>query len=306
MQGEGPLLVTAAVAVGAAGLTCGALRFVRFTAPSPEQVAGEVEAVAERAGVRGMLARRLRPLETTGIALTVALVAILAAVALFGGMAILGAQTDLWVVDAIGAAWGSQNAGPVSTMILEWITALGGTDLAITIAIAASAILLLRRPQLGPPLFLVSVLLGQSLLHIGVKLLVRRDRPPVPPLTGFEGFSFPSGHSATAAAMFAALALLLSRDRSRPVSIALGGAAAGLTAMVAASRVLLGVHWVTDVVAGVALGFLWFVACALAFGGRRLRLASGALPTPGRAHAHARGEADSERDADTGRPARSA
>jgi hypothetical protein len=41
---------------------------------------------------------------------------------------------------------------------------------------------------------------------------------------------------------------------------------------VAASRALLGVHWLTDVVAGVALGWGWFVVCAVLFGGRRTRL----------------------------------
>jgi hypothetical protein len=45
-------------------------------------------------------------------------------------------------------------------------------------------------------------------------------------------------------------------------------------AAVAASRVLLGVHWVTDVVAGVALGFGWFVVCSIAFGGALLHFAA--------------------------------
>jgi undecaprenyl-diphosphatase len=266
------------VGVGAAGLTTGVLQLVRFTAPSPEQVADEVEAVARRSGVLGVIARRLHPLEATGVALTVALLAIIAAVAVFGVMAILGTRTNLWVIDALGASWGSAHAGPQSTAILEVITSFGGTAVAFPLTAVAVIWLLVRRNQLGPPLFLVSVMLGQSLVHNAVKLLVQRHRPPVPPLTGFEGTSFPSGHSATAAAMFAAFALLLSRGRSRPVSIALGAAGAAMAAMVAASRVLLGVHWVTDVVAGVALGFLWFVVCALAFGGRRLRLAPGLVP----------------------------
>jgi membrane-associated phospholipid phosphatase len=291
VQGQGPLLVTAAIAVAVTGLTSAVLRLIRFTAPSPERVAGEVEAAVEtaveRTGLPGLLARRLRPLEATGVGLTVALLAIVAAVAVFGAMAILGTRTRLWVVDATGAAWGSSHAGPVSTRVLELITTLGGTSFAFPVTTAAVAVMWLRRARPGPPLFLIAVVLGQSLVHNGVKLLVHRQRPPVPPLTGWEGFSFPSGHAATATALFAALALLLSRGRSRPVAIALGSAAAGLAAMVASSRVLLGVHWVTDVTAGVALGFLWFVACALAFGGRRLRLAVDSEPPPARTAAAA-------------------
>ncbi|MBA2634975.1 MAG: phosphatase PAP2 family protein, partial [Chloroflexi bacterium] len=52
---------------------------------------------------------------------------------------------------------------------------------------------------------------------------------------------------------------------------ALAGAAAGLTVMVAGSRVLLDVHWLSDVIAGLALGSAWFSICAIAFGGRLLR-----------------------------------
>jgi undecaprenyl-diphosphatase len=277
VQGEGPLVATAVVATGTAGLTVGVLQLVRFTAPPPEQladqVAEEVKVAAERTGITGFIARRIHPLEATGVALTAALLSIVAAVAVFGGMAILGTRTHLWVVDALGARWGSDNAGPASTRVLELITDLGGTMVAFPLTAAVAGWLLYRYKRLGPPLFLVSVMLGQSVVHNLVKLIVHRPRPPVPPLTGWAGYSFPSGHSATAAAMFCALALLLSRGRSRPVSIALGAAGAGLAAMVAASRVLLGVHWVTDVAAGLALGFLWFAACALAFGGRRLRLA---------------------------------
>jgi undecaprenyl-diphosphatase len=45
----------------------------------------------------------------------------------------------------------------------------------------------------------------------------------------------------------------------------------GLAVAVAASRVLLAVHWTTDVIAGIALGWAWFALCAVAFGGRLLR-----------------------------------
>jgi membrane-associated phospholipid phosphatase len=51
----------------------------------------------------------------------------------------------------------------------------------------------------------------------------------------------------------------------------LAGLAAGIAVAVAASRVLLDVHWLSDVIAGLALGWGWFAVCAIAFGGRILR-----------------------------------
>jgi membrane-associated phospholipid phosphatase len=95
------------------------------------------------------------------------------------------------------------------------------------------------------------------------------------PIAETLGPSFPSGHSSWSAAFLAATALILSRNRTPPVRAALAGAAAGLAVSVAATRVLLTMHWLSDVVAGLALGWAWFAVCAMAFGGRVLRFGAG-------------------------------
>jgi len=87
-----------------------------------------------------------------------------------------------------------------------------------------------------------------------------------------SGSSFPSGHSAAAAATWAALAFLAGRHLSGRGRVTVGIAACVIAVMVATSRVLLGVHWLTDVVAGLFVGWGWFTLVAVAFGGRLLRL----------------------------------
>jgi hypothetical protein len=118
--------------------------------------------------------------------------------------------------------------------------------------------------------FLLTVLLGEVVLVNSIKELLHRVRPTFNPIAETLGPSFPSGHSATAAAFYAAVALVLARRRSPRARSLLAGAAVAVAIGVAASRVLLGVHWLSDVVAGLAFGWGWFAVCAVAFGGRFL------------------------------------
>jgi membrane-associated phospholipid phosphatase len=105
-----------------------------------------------------------------------------------------------------------------------------------------------------------------SIAAAGIKLVVERSRPPLAepglqPAVSLPGdYSFPSGHAATAFAAAAAVAVCYPRLR---------WAVLGLAALVALSRVYLGVHFTTDVVAGAALGTAIGLATALL--GRRLR-----------------------------------
>jgi undecaprenyl-diphosphatase len=114
--------------------------------------------------------------------------------------------------------------------------------------------------------------IGEVLLNNGVKLLVRRERPDVLHLMAAHGYSFPSGHTGAAAAAWAAVALVLGRDRPRLVRSLLAAGAVLIAIVVATSRALLGVHWVSDVLGGLALGWGWFLLVAIVFGGRRQRL----------------------------------
>ena len=144
--------------------------------------------------------------------------------------------------------------------------------------------------------FLLAVYLGNKLVTNGIKDLIDRARPTLNPIAETLGPAFPSGHSSTAASTYAALALILARRRSPRVRALLAGAAGGIAVGVAASRVLMDVHWLSDVIAGLFLGWAWFALCAIAFGGRRLRFAepmetAAAEAPPGEPETDARGRA---------------
>jgi membrane-associated phospholipid phosphatase len=235
---------------------------------------GPAEHAAEelfRARAARWLRRRLDPGAATGLALTVALGLIFLAALGFGAVSdMVTAQTGLYRYDASAAAWGAEHATPFSTRLLGLITWLGATVTVLSVTVALGVLEWLRRRRLAVLAFLVMVAVGQNLIANTVKELVDRPRPPVPHLASSSGFSFPSGHTAAAAATWAAVALVLGRGRPLRVKALLATGAALLTVAVAASRVLLGVHWLTDVIGGAALGFGWFAVCSVAFGGALL------------------------------------
>jgi undecaprenyl-diphosphatase len=169
------------------------------------------------------------------------------------------------------ARFGADHATSVSTHVLKVITDFGSTTGVIVIALLVAAFEWHRLPSRAIVPFLALVVAGQSVLSNSVKALVDRARPNIHPLASFASTSFPSGHTTAAAASYAAFALVLSRGRTRRTQSVVVGAAAAMAGAVGLSRILLGVHWLTDVVAGLALGWAWFAVCAIAFGGRLLR-----------------------------------
>jgi membrane-associated phospholipid phosphatase len=224
-----------------------------------------------RARAARFLRRRLDPEAATGLALTIALGLVFAAALGFGLVAdMVTSETGLYRLDASAAAWGADNATPASTWFLGLVTWLGATVTVLAVTVALGGLEWLRRRRLAVLAFMVTVVVGQNLIANTVKALVERERPPVPHLASSSGFSFPSGHTAAAAATWAAVVLVLGRGRPFRSKAWLGAGAAAVVVAVAASRVLLGVHWLTDVIGGAALGFGWFVVCSVAFGGALL------------------------------------
>ncbi len=155
-----------------------------------------------------------------------------------------------------------------STKLLEMVrdvTALGGVLLRNLLAIAAVVGLLFLKLRREAALFTLTVISGW-LVSGALKALVGRERPEiVPHLTEAGGHSFPSGHSFGAAVVYIAMALAFAALSPRiSVRWTLIGAAMALSLAIAWSRVWLGVHWPSDVIAGWLGGAGWaFLASAL-------------------------------------------
>ena len=135
------------------------------------------------------------------------------------------------------------------------ITALGGFTVLTLVVVMGAALLLLHRRRFQAAVLAAAVILGQALAE-ATKKLVGRDRPDlVPHLDQVYSSSFPSGHSALSPIVYFTLAgILAAGEPNRGAKTLMVGAAAALVLAIGASRVYLGVHWPTDVLAGWAMG----------------------------------------------------
>jgi membrane-associated phospholipid phosphatase len=120
------------------------------------------------------------------------------------------------------------------------------------------AFLLLRRwKRPADDLALIVIAAGSAALPSVVKLIVARPRPTIQNVTHLTTLSFPSEHSTQAAAIYLTIAILLSQGLARGFREAVILLAIVIALAVAWSRVYLGVHYPTDVIAGLLLGWSW-------------------------------------------------
>jgi undecaprenyl-diphosphatase len=191
-------------------------------------------------------------LKTLGLRL-LAVFVLLSVATVIAGLAIrtLAPAFDLQAIQAVAA---HRTAG--LTRLTSVLTALG--SLVIVSPLAAIAVVVLWRwGRRSDALVLVIVVVGSALLATITKLIVARPRPPVEHLTEVSSHSFPSEHAVQAAAVYLAMALVLSRTWPTGWRRVLVGTAVVIALVVAGSRVYLGVHFPTDVAAGVIAGWIW-------------------------------------------------
>ncbi|HEX5788224.1 MAG TPA: phosphatase PAP2 family protein [Woeseiaceae bacterium] len=158
--------------------------------------------------------------------------------------------------DPLGPAWVEEAARD--------ITALGSTTVLALLLIAACCYLLLRQ-KWRTALFVLLAILGGAAMSFFLKSGFDRPRPDlVAHQAQVFTSSFPSSHAMASAVTFLTLGALLARaEPSRRLKAYIMGTAALLTLIVGASRVYLGVHWPSDVLAGWVAGAAWALAAWL-------------------------------------------
>jgi undecaprenyl-diphosphatase len=167
---------------------------------------------------------------------------------------LLGLRNPQNLSDPIGPSWLEEAARD--------ITGLGGHTVLALVTLTVIAYLLLTQRR-AAALFVLVAVGGGMLLSALLKLGFERPRPDlVPHGTRVYTASFPSGHSMLSAATYLTLGALLARvERYWRVRIFLVGTAVALTLIIGISRVYLGVHWPSDVLAGWCGGAAWASLC---------------------------------------------
>ncbi|MEE3718993.1 phosphatase PAP2 family protein [Tumidithrix elongata RA019] len=185
-----------------------------------------------------------------------------------------GCAFCLWVVDSLlirtipnlypteveMLQWIHQFANPFLDMLMLLVTKLSNPEIAVPIGLVTLVTLLIQQAHLEAWIVTIAGL-GAIFLNKGLKPMFARLRPDLyPQLIQENSFSFPSGHALGTVVLYGAIAYLLAKHYPH-YRIWIYLLAAILVMAVGLSRLYLGVHWPTDVLAGWAIGLLWLITC---------------------------------------------
>ena len=207
-----------------------------------------------------------------GLQLLSGAAAIVGAALVFGYLATnIGDGAPLTLFDARVALWFHAHALPPLTEAMLAVSLVNGYG-GILVLSAMFAIVLARQRQWAWVAFTLVAVPGGMVLNVLVKLAFARQRPSFDdPLVVLSTYSFPSGHTVSSTLFYGTLAAFLmprARNWARPWLLL---AAVAIVMLVAFSRVYLGAHYVTDVVAGFVEGVAWLACCMVAWSTYRWR-----------------------------------
>lgn len=209
------------------------------------------------------IAARLTPGEELGLHLTVGVALMLVAAWVFGSIAeeVVEAE-EITIIDDWLARWFHARASPGFTdamlLITHWHNTLGISLMALVLGIW----LYVKKAHYWL-LTLVIAVPGGMLLNVLLKYTFQRARPSWDnPLLTLSTYSFPSGHTVGATLLYGLLAAyLVVLSRSWRTRVAVMAAVCLMIGLVGLSRMYLGVHYLSDVLAAVVEGCGWLVVC---------------------------------------------
>ena len=151
---------------------------------------------------------------------------------------------------------------PVLTDVMHVISFLG-SEFAIATTIAITIFLFSRHHKREATLFFTSVVIGY-VLNFTIKFILKVPRPTLDPIYIAQYYSFPSGHAMNSFIFYASVSYLVYHfTRKKWPTIVAFGVSGILVSLVGLSRIYLGVHYPSDVIAGFIAGFWWFVTVIL-------------------------------------------
>jgi len=255
-------LIVVALLAAAGGLVVVVASVLRWTAVHREDLLAAGRRAADRLRLRWLpdMMARLRPPWLFGASAALGLVVIASAAA--GAGQLMEDVTDgdgVAVLDHPVAAFVAAHRTGTLTAVMRMASSAGGPAVLGVVTVAVGVMLGILWHRWAPVLVAGVTVAGNGVLTLALKQAIARPRPPLSgALAAADGYAFPSGHAAAAAAAFGVLAFLCAGPlRARAARVTMWAGAAMLTALVGISRVYLGVHWTTDVLGGWAFGVLW-------------------------------------------------
>jgi membrane-associated phospholipid phosphatase len=165
----------------------------------------------------------------------------------------------LAAVDRSVLEWFVGHREPWLTPAVQVVTVLGSSAFLIPLVLAGGLLERRRHGSHRALALLAAAYGGGYVLSQGIKAIVARPRPPAGLALGnFSGYAFPSGHATQAAAVYGMLAVVLVSGvltRRRPVAV--WATTVMTVTVVGVTRLYLAAHWLTDVLAGWAVGASW-------------------------------------------------
>ncbi|MDO8658935.1 MAG: phosphatase PAP2 family protein [Candidatus Levybacteria bacterium] len=171
-------------------------------------------------------------------------------------------QNELVQFDSLISQFFYSTRNPILTKLMIFISFLGG-DFIIYTSSAIIIILILKKHQRESILFTFILLMG-FIINNFLKLLIKRPRPDLVPFFIENTYSFPSGHSMNSFVFYAVISYFIFHfTKNKNIAFIVSFFSIILILLIGISRIYLGVHFASDVIAGFIGGFWWFATVLL-------------------------------------------